>query len=133
MGNRVWTDSPCCLTSGEETSHPFSSEGRERSPLTHKIQFASDASGSSYWSFDGLSDGLVPVGSSGVRVGLEEELTSCVCCDLQQIKHFGAEVSMDTLINDTSADQLFRSPAREEGLDIKGHGTNVHICPEWLW
>ena len=42
--------------------------------------------GSSYWRVDGLSDGVVPFTGRGVAVSLEEVLTSCAGCDLEQKK-----------------------------------------------
>lgn len=64
--------------------------------------FLSDvgASGSSYWSLDGPSDGVVPVGSCGVRVSLDEELAPGAGGDLPQIRHGHADVSMEAVQGD---------------------------------
>lgn len=47
---------------------------------------SSDVAERSYWRLDVLSDGVEPGSSSRGRVGLEEELTSCLGCDLQRIR-----------------------------------------------
>lgn len=84
--NWFWTGSPCWLIFAEKSVPLFSSGSKEPSALTPKICFASDVVESSYWSLDGLSDGVVPVSSSGGNVGLQKELTSCLGCDLQWIR-----------------------------------------------
>lgn len=50
---------------------------------SHQLRLTSAPPTSSYWGLDAPSDGVEPVSSSRGGVGLEEELTSCLCCDLQ--------------------------------------------------
>jgi len=40
----------------------------------------------SYWGVNRLSDGIIPFAGSGVAVILDKVFTSCVCCNLGQMK-----------------------------------------------